>query len=586
MIFESADLSWDKGQPFSKKYNDIYFSKDGADEVERVFINPTNFDQLVEKNQHTSILELGFGSGLNFCVTAERFLKQTSGNHLHFISFEKHPLTLMEYGKVFDNLVRKIPFSQQFLEQIPPRLMGWHRRKFANGKIHLSLFYGDAAEGIKDLASRQKIPIDLCFLDGFSPSKNPELWDQGIFLDISKILRKNSQISTFTVASSVRKKLEAIGFNLQRIDQRPIKRESLLGNFQLDIEKSKHSIPREVNILGAGIAGTSLARHLAEVGIIVRVWDPNGVATGASKISASLLHGRLLGDESLDADFRAKAFHYSHNYLQQNQSFQKTGVLQLTGPNIDRDKMIRIKKSYPDSEEWLQILNRREARALTGTPIDNPSALWFPDGGIVNLPLLCQELLDHPQIQFNQRSPDPAKPITTLLATGASEIINYPTGSLETYSVGGQLDFVRLDNIPKIPIISDGYTIPLEKQLCALGATYEYQALSPEEASRKNIETCFLTDSQHSEKHLRATRCVSSDRIPIIGKLDNDIWISGAHGSLGTSSAPFAASIIASQIVGWIPPLSPEVMRRIQPQRFKERQARRGKLVSLKRTID
>ena len=51
MTFESADLSWDKGQPFSKKYNDIYFSKDGADEVERVFINPTNFNELIRKNQ-------------------------------------------------------------------------------------------------------------------------------------------------------------------------------------------------------------------------------------------------------------------------------------------------------------------------------------------------------------------------------------------------------------------------------------------------------------------------------------------------------------------------------------------------------
>ena len=132
MIFESADLSWDKGQPFSKKYNDIYFSKDGAAEVERVFINPTNFNQLVRENKLTSILELGFGSGLNFCVTAERFLKQTSGNYLHFISFEKHPLTLREYSKVFDNLVRKIPFSQKFRDQIPPRLKGWHRRKLCH----------------------------------------------------------------------------------------------------------------------------------------------------------------------------------------------------------------------------------------------------------------------------------------------------------------------------------------------------------------------------------------------------------------------------------------------------------------------
>ena len=575
-MFESADLSWENGQPFSNKYKDIYFSQDGAAEVERVFINPTNFDELVKKQRLTTIVELGFGTGLNFCVTAQRFLKQNSSNHLHFISFEKHPLTLKDYQKVFANLSRKTPFCKQMLDQIPPRLSGWHRRVFENGKIHLSLFLGEASEGINDLANRQKVPIDLCFLDGFSPSKNPDLWNDDIFISLSKILYKNSQVTTFTVAGAVRKKLENIGFKLQRIDQRPIKRESLLGIYQTNNGHPTHAIPREVNILGAGIAGSTLARNLAENGVAVNVWDPHGIATGASRISASLLHGRLLGDQSNDADFRAKAFHYSVNYLRQHQSFQQTGVLQLTGPNMDHGKMARIKQSYPDSDEWLHIMNPHKASTIADVTINSPLSLWFPDGGIVNLPNLCKELLDHPLIQFNRGLASLTRSVITILATGVANIEAYSTRALEIYPIGGQLDFVRLNNIPKVPIVSKGYTIPIEKNLCALGATYEYQALQPEIASKKNLETCFLSVSENSENHLRATRCVSSDRIPIIGKLDKNIWISSAHGSLGTSSAPLAASIITSQLLGWIPPISKDVEKIIAPGRFEERQARRG----------
>ena len=92
-MLEQPKLSWINGQPFSEEYQDIYFSPDAASEVERIFINPTNFDTLSREKPQTTILELGFGAGLNFCVTAQRFLDQNTKNHLHFISFEKHPFS-------------------------------------------------------------------------------------------------------------------------------------------------------------------------------------------------------------------------------------------------------------------------------------------------------------------------------------------------------------------------------------------------------------------------------------------------------------------------------------------------------------
>ena len=70
--------------------------------------------------------------------------------------------------------------------------------------------------------------------------------------------------------------------------------------------------------------------------------------------------------------------------------------------------------------------------------------------------------------------------------------------------------------------------------------------------------------------------------VPVIGEFSNNCWISNAHGSLGTSSAPLAGSIIASKVIGWIPPINRNVEGIVDPYRFKERQGRRGQLKSKK----
>ena len=117
--------------------------------------------------------------------------------------------------------------------------------------------------------------------------------------------------------------------------------------------------------MGAGIAGATVARQLAEAAVDVQLWDPNGPGSGASRISASLLHGRLLGDQTADADFRVNAFHYSNNFLKAYSSFKQCGVLQINGSNMSTDKMLRIKKAYPYSDDWLQLLDRKEIEELS-----------------------------------------------------------------------------------------------------------------------------------------------------------------------------------------------------------------------------
>ena len=67
-------IVWDENnQPYSTRFNDIYFSKNnGLNETNYVFIKQNQlenrFNQLAN-NQHFTIAETGFGTGLNFLAT-------------------------------------------------------------------------------------------------------------------------------------------------------------------------------------------------------------------------------------------------------------------------------------------------------------------------------------------------------------------------------------------------------------------------------------------------------------------------------------------------------------------------------------
>ncbi len=69
---------------------------------------------------------------------------------------------------------------------------------------------------------------------------------------------------------------------------------------------------------------------------------------------------------------------------------------------------------------------------------------------------------------------------------------------------------------------------------------------------------------------------MSSDRWPVAGKLEDNLWVSTGHGSMGMVSAQQSASIIASHLVGIFAPMRTQEELVLEPGRFLSRQARRG----------
>ncbi len=569
-----ANISWRGGQPYAEDYGDIYFSPEGIDEVERVFMAPCGLpERAVDR---LTVGELGFGTGLNFAVCATRIL-ETSNAHLHFVSFEKHPLRAADWQRVADHYAGELGIYRELVATPLPVLPGWQRRVLADGRVTLSVYHGDVTSGLADLAERQTTGIDAWFLDGFAPTANPDMWSDQLCTRLAETAAAGCRVATFSAAGAVRRALEQAGFTMQKVDQRPFKRESLRG--ELAAGRDRAALPGEVAVFGAGIGGACVARHLADAGITVNVYDPAGVAGGASSIPSAVLHARLLGDGSATAEWRAAAFHYASAYLEGRRGVSRTGALQLQSAKMDARKLARIRTAYDAEADyqqfWLRILEADEASAIAGVPIED-ACFYFPTAGVVELPEACTGLLDHPRITVHAAAGTLDEDTLTVICAGSAA--RQWCDWLEVADVQGQLDRYRGAVPVALPVVGNGYLVP-HPDGCTLGATYEYTPWeSPHSIDHNAAQNRHLVDAaslSHQASH-RGARAVTSDRLPIIGKVGDNLWMATGYGSMGTTAAPLGAAIVSAALLGEVAPVSAAVSRALDPFRFKARQARRG----------
>ncbi|MCZ6642308.1 MAG: tRNA (5-methylaminomethyl-2-thiouridine)(34)-methyltransferase MnmD [Gammaproteobacteria bacterium] len=578
-MIKAAQLAWHDGQPYSKNYADMYHAEDGPREVERFFIGPAGLAELARVRDRIMVGELGFGTGLNFVVTAEACLR--AGCRLHFMSFEDAPIAPADFSALANKRSANHPMYAELAAHYPPLIEGWHRRYFAEGKITLSVYWGDAATGLKDLAGRQRRPFDVWYLDGFDPRRNPELWSHALFNQLASLSRADTGVATFTSAGHVRRGLQEAGFSMRRVDQRAHgrKRETLAGNFSGKALLTPRQ-PEKVTVLGAGLAGASIARHLAELGVNVCVHHAPSIE-GASAIPTMVLHGRLLGDDSAAAALRCHAYLYSTSYSHDRPGVRPSGALQLPGPNMTPAKLEKIATRYAASGSWMQPLTANAASDLANWPITD-SAVSFPSASIVDAQAFCTHLLTHPFIELRPSEPlieAPAYPCVLACGYGIQKFA--AARYLEIAAVHGQLDFVTTNIQPRLPLLGNGYLAPDGERL-AVGATYEYRPWSKERATRTNLDRLGNLEYRWHGR-ARGQRCIASDKTPVAGLLyaDDgtelpDYYVSTAHGSMGTVTSHFAAALVAGQILGECPPMTREIEASMSSLRFRERQARRG----------
>ena len=167
---------------------------------------------------------------------------------------------------------------------------GINRINFSKNII-FDLCVGDVSEILGEL----EFDADVWFLDGFSPSKNPEMWSDEIILKIANLSKIGTKIATYSSARSVATSLEKNGFEAWKVQgfgkkremirAKKIKNNEFIKNSHFSRPKTSINLPkkRSVLIVGAGIAGLATATKLKKLGFRVKIAEKQGkVATNGS----------------------------------------------------------------------------------------------------------------------------------------------------------------------------------------------------------------------------------------------------------------------------------------------------------------
>ncbi|MBK0325858.1 tRNA (5-methylaminomethyl-2-thiouridine)(34)-methyltransferase MnmD [Rhodobacteraceae bacterium F11138] len=203
---QRAELQWRDGRvPVSTRFDDPYFSlDDGLAETRHVFLDGNDLPKRFRDGFH--IAELGFGTGLNMLTAWAAWEQAEQDTPLRFTSFEAYPMTPADMARALDAFPALTRWRDRFLA-------AWQGSGFCDlGSLHLRMVQGDARRMLPDWHGR----ADAWFLDGFSPARNPELWDRDLMAQVARHTVPGGTVATYTAAGFVRRGLQDAGFTVSR----------------------------------------------------------------------------------------------------------------------------------------------------------------------------------------------------------------------------------------------------------------------------------------------------------------------------------------------------------------------------------
>ena len=236
------DLEWlDNDVPRAGLFGDTYFSKAGGlEETRHVFLAGNGLPDRFMDRQNFTIAEFGFGTGLNFLTTLQALKASRAACHLTFLSFELYPMDREQLSRALGAFPELSGLSAQLLEKWRTT-PGWIILNFDRATLVLGI--GDARQLIGEVQQAQAADLTRCdetgrpvlqsidawFLDGFSPARNPELWEPDLLVKACELTAMGGTLATYTSAGWVRRNLIAAGFEIEKQRGFAGKREMVIG---------------------------------------------------------------------------------------------------------------------------------------------------------------------------------------------------------------------------------------------------------------------------------------------------------------------------------------------------------------------
>lgn len=581
-MIDQAKITFQQdGSPYSSQFEDIYFdTNQGTSQSECVFINGNNIrTRLAQLPSKFVIAETGFGTGLNFLLTLAIFQKihqqqltlSAKKSTLHFISVEKYPLSKSQLSKSLEILPQLKELSQQLITQYPENPSQDITLSFCEGAVTLQLIFNDATAGLAQLnqhnRKRTSAIIDAWFLDGFSPAKNPEMWHEGLFNQITRLSKEQATLATFTVSGKVKRQLISAGFRVEKCPAIGKKSEMLRAVFQQNPNSSKGyqqrpiiSKPQHVSIIGGGIASACAAYALTQAGVKVTVYCQDfTVAQGASSNNIAALYPLIHQKRDDISVFYQHAFEYATRYYKNIDALgfhfdhDWCGLLEISyKPALSlRQEQIENTTIWP--KNLLHGVDKYQASELASVTLDY-GGLFFPKAGWIAPAQLVKQIFNAAENtnrlrietgckinRINQQATgkwqlesDKESFLASVLiyCGGAQGIPLNLIEQLPLTSVRGQVSSMATNEKIKplsTVICHKGYLTPANKNLHCIGATFQKNSVDmtsnadDDSFNLSMLDKCLpgLTNWQSSDivQSKARLRCMTPDHLPMVGAM-------------------------------------------------------------------
>src|SRR5690606_9210512 len=189
------------GRLLSPDFGDVYRkAAGGLAEAETVFVGGARMRERWTERASFTLLDLGLGIGANFFATLAAWRGDPRRPaRLDFVSVEAHPLPAADLDDALGRIGVARADAQRLLAQWPLPLPGLHQAFFDDGRVVLTLAFGDAAAIVPRLA----LAADAFYLDGFAPSRNPAMWSPALMKQLARRARPGATVASYSVAGSV-----------------------------------------------------------------------------------------------------------------------------------------------------------------------------------------------------------------------------------------------------------------------------------------------------------------------------------------------------------------------------------------------
>ncbi|MEL7295625.1 MAG: bifunctional tRNA (5-methylaminomethyl-2-thiouridine)(34)-methyltransferase MnmD/FAD-dependent 5-carboxymethylaminomethyl-2-thiouridine(34) oxidoreductase MnmC [Pseudomonadota bacterium] len=538
----------ESGTPVADHFDDVYFSNDsGIDETQHVFVAGNDLAERWQqwRNPTFVIAETGFGTGLNFLVAMRAFNEFRAANpdhplkRLYFITTEKFPLPQQDMQRALEAFPALKDEAQALASLYPMGLEGCHRLHFDNHSTTLDLWIGDVHELLPQWHSPVNGLIDAWFLDGFAPSKNPDMWTDALFSQMARLSKTGTTFGTFTAAGIVKRGLAGVGFTIKKRNGFGRKRDMLTGVFDQDHENVQHKLrlpagpyyryvngsldkTSKVAVVGSGLAAATACLALVKRGICTTLYfDGDTLASGASGNPQGGFYPQLHSEASIASRIQAHSFLYARQAYDHTVEHAKVcgladvahdfcGVIQLSFNDKVAERQNKLAAADVWPEALIKPVDSKEVSDIANLALPY-SGLYIGLGGWLSPPQLVTAMIEEAlqsgkltlkpnhtyvsheavettkqqvRIRFNLGCAESEEVITAdhlILALGAGAVNASDFDSLSLRPVRGQVEAIPtqmpIEQLNTV-LCHKGYMTPVFEGRHALGSTYVKNDLS------------------------------------------------------------------------------------------------------------